>query len=117
MKRAVALLGEEDVEDLLQEQGHVEVTCEFCNDCFQFQRPEMEAALAESKAGRDEKAALDEEQGRRFDQDFAALQVIVMPACQLSEATHFVACVEPVYNACCWRAQCSAQIALAHRLS
>jgi hypothetical protein len=43
MKRAVAALGEESVEELLETQGNVEVTCNFCNDTYQFTREDLDA--------------------------------------------------------------------------
>lgn len=43
MKRAVAALGEEDVQDLIEKQGHVEVTCAFCNDTYQFSKDQIDA--------------------------------------------------------------------------
>lgn len=46
MKSAVALLGEEEVRGILEEQGQVEVTCEFCKDTYRFQEAEVLAALA-----------------------------------------------------------------------
>ena len=46
MLRAVALLGREEVEDIVEEQGHVEVTCEFCRECIQFGTSSMRAIKA-----------------------------------------------------------------------
>lgn len=36
MLRAVASLGQAEVRSILEEQGQVEVTCELCNEQFQF---------------------------------------------------------------------------------
>ncbi len=41
----VRMLGEEEVSSLLAEQGHVELTCEFCNRTFRFDEPEARAIL------------------------------------------------------------------------
>lgn len=41
MKKAVALLGEVEVEKLLQEEGKIEVTCEFCKETYKFEREEV----------------------------------------------------------------------------
>lgn len=48
MKRAVALLGKEDVQNLIQEQdGVIEVTCEFCKDIVRFGGEEILQTLEE----------------------------------------------------------------------
>lgn len=48
MKRAVALLGKEDVQNLIQEQdGVIEVTCEFCKDVVRFGGEEILQTLEE----------------------------------------------------------------------
>lgn len=36
MKHVLTILGEQDVQELLKEKGHVEVCCEFCNQHYQF---------------------------------------------------------------------------------
>lgn len=45
MKSAVATLGEEEVRSILEEQGNVEVTCEFCRETYQFAEEEVMEAL------------------------------------------------------------------------
>ena len=45
MKRAVASLGTEEVTEILEEQGHVELTCDFCKLTVQFPRDEVLATL------------------------------------------------------------------------
>lgn len=48
MKRAVALLGKEDVQNLIDEQdGVIEVTCEFCKDVVRFGGEEILQTLEE----------------------------------------------------------------------
>ena len=51
MKRAVAALGEEDVQDLIEKQGHVEVTCAFCNDTYQFSKDQIDELSASNPEG------------------------------------------------------------------
>lgn len=41
MRRAVAALGEAEVEDILAKEGHVEVTCNFCADTYRFDEAEI----------------------------------------------------------------------------
>lgn len=36
MKQVLTILGEEDVQELLKEKGHVDVTCDFCNQQYVF---------------------------------------------------------------------------------
>ncbi|KAH7427638.1 hypothetical protein KP509_10G052800 [Ceratopteris richardii] len=48
MLRAVTLLGPTDVKQLLEEQGHVEVRCEFCAEVLRFGRNELDPILEES---------------------------------------------------------------------
>lgn len=51
MKRAVALLGKEDIENLIEEQnGVIEVTCEFCKDVVRFGGDEILKTLEEMSA-------------------------------------------------------------------
>lgn len=45
MIRAVASLGAVEVRGIVEEQGHVEVTCEFCNEQFQFSEAQIMAEL------------------------------------------------------------------------
>jgi len=45
MMRAVAALGMEEVDSIIEEQGHVEVRCDFCNCDVQFNREEIAAAI------------------------------------------------------------------------
>ena len=37
MASAVAALGEDEVRDIIKEQGMIEVTCEFCKQSYQFE--------------------------------------------------------------------------------
>lgn len=41
MLRAVASLGAAEVRSIVEEQGHVEVTCELCNEQFQFSEADV----------------------------------------------------------------------------
>jgi molecular chaperone Hsp33 len=41
MKRAVASLGPKEVRAIIEEQGKIEVTCEFCNEAYQFTEEEV----------------------------------------------------------------------------
>lgn len=46
MKRAVALLGAEEVKDIMEKEGKIEVKCEFCNNMYQFEEDEVMAVIA-----------------------------------------------------------------------
>lgn len=48
MKRAVALLGEEEVRDIVAKEGKIEVRCEFCAEAFEFAEAEVLDAIASS---------------------------------------------------------------------
>jgi redox-regulated HSP33 family molecular chaperone len=39
------MLGESELESLLAEQGHVELTCEFCNRAFRYTDGQVRAIL------------------------------------------------------------------------
>jgi molecular chaperone Hsp33 len=41
----VRMLGQEEVKSLLAEQGHVELTCEFCNRAFRYDDAQVEAIM------------------------------------------------------------------------
>eukprot|EP00199_Chlamydomonas_sp_CCMP681_P006711 CAMPEP_0119109012 /NCGR_PEP_ID=MMETSP1180-20130426/16775_1 /TAXON_ID=3052 ORGANISM="Chlamydomonas cf sp, Strain CCMP681" /NCGR_SAMPLE_ID=MMETSP1180 /ASSEMBLY_ACC=CAM_ASM_000741 /LENGTH=282 /DNA_ID=CAMNT_0007094705 /DNA_START=175 /DNA_END=1023 /DNA_ORIENTATION=+ len=45
MVRAVVALGEKEVKSIVEEQGHVEVTCDFCSETYQFTEEQMMQAL------------------------------------------------------------------------
>jgi molecular chaperone Hsp33 len=45
LARVVRMLGRDELDGLLAEQGQVELTCEFCNRLFRYQRPDIEAIL------------------------------------------------------------------------
>ncbi|KAL3142087.1 hypothetical protein ABBQ32_004710 [Trebouxia sp. C0010 RCD-2024] len=45
MKRALALLGEEEVKNIMRDEGKIEVTCEFCQETYQFEQDEVLAAV------------------------------------------------------------------------
>lgn len=44
MKRAVALLGPEEVKSIMSQEGKIEVTCEFCQETYSFGQQEVLAA-------------------------------------------------------------------------
>jgi molecular chaperone Hsp33 len=44
----VRMLGEEELKSLLAEQGHVELTCEFCNRAFRYDDAQVQAILRAS---------------------------------------------------------------------
>ena len=41
MMRALASMGKAEIEDIIEEQGKVEVTCEFCKDTIVFTEEEL----------------------------------------------------------------------------
>lgn len=45
MKQAVALLGADEVRSIMEEQGKIEVTCDFCRQTYQFAEDEVLAYL------------------------------------------------------------------------
>lgn len=49
MKSAIATLGEKEVHAILEEQGKLEATCEFCKDTYQFELEEVLAMIEETK--------------------------------------------------------------------
>eukprot|EP00899_Mesostigma_viride_P012064 jgi/Mesvir1/20859/Mv07946-RA.1 len=48
MRRSLALLGKEELEKLMQEQGHLEMTCEFCRHSAQFGLDDLKAVLEQA---------------------------------------------------------------------
>ena len=42
----INLLGEHDANDLLAEQGHIEVACEFCNEHYHFDKVDVAAVFS-----------------------------------------------------------------------
>lgn len=46
LARIVRMLGAAEIEDLLRERGHVELTCEFCNRAFRYDDGQIEAIFA-----------------------------------------------------------------------
>ena len=41
MMRALASMGKEEIQSIIEEQGKVEVTCEFCKDTVVFTEEEL----------------------------------------------------------------------------
>jgi len=50
VSRMLRMLGRDEVESILLERETIDVHCEFCNQCYQFDRVDAEAALAELAA-------------------------------------------------------------------
>ena len=46
MRRALISLGKEELENLIQEQGRAEMTCQFCDAVHVFEKDELEALAA-----------------------------------------------------------------------
>ena len=46
---ALALIDRDDVDDILNEKGEIEMTCEFCVETHSFSREEVESFLARCK--------------------------------------------------------------------
>ena len=47
VSRALISMGKEELAQLIQEQGRAELTCQFCDQVYQFSREELEELLAE----------------------------------------------------------------------
>jgi molecular chaperone Hsp33 len=47
IERTLRALGEEELEDILQEQGTIEVGCEFCGEQYLFDRVDVETMLSQ----------------------------------------------------------------------
>ena len=47
VSRALISMGRRDLEELIQEQGEAELTCQFCDQVYRFSREELETLLAE----------------------------------------------------------------------
>eukprot|EP00244_Chara_vulgaris_P012378 TRINITY_DN6478_c0_g1_i2.p1 TRINITY_DN6478_c0_g1~~TRINITY_DN6478_c0_g1_i2.p1 ORF type:complete len:110 (+),score=24.02 TRINITY_DN6478_c0_g1_i2:196-525(+) len=47
MKFAVKTLGQEDIEKTMNEEGSLQVTCEFCNELVEFNEEDLKAVLEE----------------------------------------------------------------------
>jgi molecular chaperone Hsp33 len=45
LARVVRMLGREELDGLIAEQGRIEVTCEFCNRSFRYERDDVDAVL------------------------------------------------------------------------
>ncbi|MDE7010461.1 MAG: Hsp33 family molecular chaperone HslO [Oscillospiraceae bacterium] len=53
VERALISMGVEELEDLLEEQGGCELTCQFCDQIYRFTRADLEALLTEMRAQRE----------------------------------------------------------------
>jgi molecular chaperone Hsp33 len=47
VSRALISMGKKDLSELIEEQGRAELTCQFCDQVYQFSREELEALLRE----------------------------------------------------------------------
>ena len=47
VSRALISMGKKDLSELIEEQGQAELTCQFCDQVYQFSREELEALLRE----------------------------------------------------------------------
>lgn len=45
IETALRQLGQQELESILQEHGHIEVNCEFCNQQYQFDKIDVEQLL------------------------------------------------------------------------
>ena len=52
VERALISMGVEELENLLEEQGGCELTCQFCDRIYRFTRADLEALLTEMRAQR-----------------------------------------------------------------
>ncbi len=52
VERALISMGVEELENLLEEQGGCELTCQFCDQIYRFTRADLEALLTEMRAQR-----------------------------------------------------------------
>lgn len=50
MEKALISIGKKELEDLINEQGSAELTCQFCDNRYTFGKDELEALLKEAKA-------------------------------------------------------------------
>ena len=44
--RAIISMGRKDLEDMIREQGHAELTCQFCDQVYRYSKEELEEILA-----------------------------------------------------------------------
>ena len=49
MEKALISLGKKELEDLIAEQGTAELTCQFCDNRYLFDKPALEKLLKEAK--------------------------------------------------------------------
>ncbi len=49
MQNALFSLGQEDIRDIIEKEGGVEVCCEFCRRTYQFSKPELENLLTQGE--------------------------------------------------------------------
>jgi len=49
LERVVISLGSREIETLIEEQGDIDITCEFCRSTYHFKKKDLEAILADMK--------------------------------------------------------------------
>ena len=48
VSQAIISLGKADLRDMIDKEGHADLTCQFCDKVYHFSREELEALLAEA---------------------------------------------------------------------
>ena len=48
LERALISIGKQDLTEIIEQDGHAELTCQFCGKTYHFDRPALEALLAEA---------------------------------------------------------------------
>ena len=49
MEQALISIGKKEIKDIIDEQGHAEITCHFCENRYDFSKQELEALLEQAK--------------------------------------------------------------------
>ena len=49
MEKALISIGKTELEDLIREQGNAELTCQFCDNRYTFDKTELQKLLKEAK--------------------------------------------------------------------
>ena len=49
MEKALISIGKEELESIISEQGEAELTCQFCDNKYKFNKNELETLLKEAK--------------------------------------------------------------------
>ena len=48
LERALISIGKQDLTEIIEQDGHAELTCQFCGKTYHFDRPALEALLTEA---------------------------------------------------------------------